>query len=163
MHFNMKKIGNGFTLIELLVVIAIIGLLASIVVVSLGPARQQSRDSARQADIRQIHMAMEMCYQDADCGGYQRYIGTPGGANTVTEIGTYISADMVPIDPTDVAPFQYYWTTNADPFDYYCLYARLETEDNTFFCASNKGVFKEDRSAKGDPSNNDCCGVDAIN
>jgi prepilin-type N-terminal cleavage/methylation domain-containing protein len=57
---NKKQ--NAFTLIELLIVISIIGLLASIVLVSLNSARTKARDVRRQADIRQLMTALELYY-----------------------------------------------------------------------------------------------------
>lgn len=55
---------EGFTLIELLVVIAIIGLLASVVLVSLNSARAKSRDAKRIADAKLIANAMELYFND---------------------------------------------------------------------------------------------------
>lgn len=63
---NKGKI--GFTLIELLVVIAIIGLLASIVLVSVNRARAKARDSKRKAELHQIAIALEM--YATEYGGY---------------------------------------------------------------------------------------------
>ena len=57
----------GFTLIELLVVIAIIGILAAIVIASLGSARAKGRDARRQSDIKQIQLALEL-YNDTNNG-----------------------------------------------------------------------------------------------
>ena len=61
----MSKNSRGFTLIELLVVIFIIGLLASIVVVSVNTARTKARDARRIADVGSIRSAIEM-YIDAN-------------------------------------------------------------------------------------------------
>ena len=70
-HFKNK----GFTLIELLVVIAIIGLLASIVLVSLNSARAKARDTRRISDFHQIVQALELFYDQT--GKYPR---SPGHA-----------------------------------------------------------------------------------
>jgi len=55
----MKK---GFTLIELLVVIAIVGLLSTIVMVSLNKTRVKARDARRKNDLKQIATAVELYY-----------------------------------------------------------------------------------------------------
>ncbi len=59
-----KRKNNGFTLVELLVVIAIIGILASVVLVSLNSARAKARDARRIADLKQVSLALENYYDD---------------------------------------------------------------------------------------------------
>lgn len=61
---NISNKQKGFTLIELLVVIAIIGLLASIVMVSVSAARVRGRDGKRIGDLNQFAKALELFFDD---------------------------------------------------------------------------------------------------
>ncbi len=53
---------RGFTLIELLVVIAIIGVLSSVVLVSVNKARIKANDTHRVSDLKQVQTALELYY-----------------------------------------------------------------------------------------------------
>lgn len=78
--FSSSK--KGFTLIELLVVIAIIGLLSSVVLVSMQSARAKARDSRRMSDVGQIMTALLLYYDDK--GNWMQSgsgCGSGGGGN----------------------------------------------------------------------------------
>lgn len=149
----MRK--KAFTLIELLVVIAIIGILTGIVLVSLGSARQKARNAQREATIRQINTAMEMCYDDPGCGGgAESYPDatlfgiTPPAALDTKDIGSYLK---IPEDPL----FDYTYANGGDN-QKYCIYIQLEpATSGGYVCASNKGV----GSATSTPSITNCCGM----
>jgi len=85
----MKR--KSFTLIELLVVIAIIGLLSSIVLVSLSGVREKARDTRRISDMNQIILALEMYYND-----YEAYpeesSGNGSWENSTEDGGAFIES-----------------------------------------------------------------------
>lgn len=100
MRFNKK----GFTLIELLVVIAIIGILSSIVIVSLSASRAKARDAKRISDIRTIQLALALYYTDN--GMYPKQIYATGASAPDSGLApTYLPT--VPRDPSNNGYYKY--------------------------------------------------------
>lgn len=88
-------------MVELLVVIAIIGILSSVVVVSLNSARSKARDVKRLADLANVRIALE-AYYDAN-GAYPTTSGDLNGIAGM--VPTYLSA--IPKDPQDASTYKY--------------------------------------------------------
>lgn len=74
MKFKLSH-SRGFTLIELLVVIAIIGILSSVVLLSLSNVRAKSRDTQRKMEFKQLTIAMNLYYNKY---GYYPYNNVGG-------------------------------------------------------------------------------------
>ena len=140
---------RGFTLIELLVVIAIIGLLASIVLVSLSTTRVKTRDAKRKAELSQMMITFEMFY---DIYGYYP---NPGGRwchsnnscwdTLENELKTDGLVSKLPRDPINNSTgsygswydgsysYTYIYDTPGTP-QHYDLIAKLENENDSDRC-----------------------------
>jgi type II secretion system protein G len=146
--FNKKS--KGFTLIELMVVIAIIGMLATIVLVSLNTAREKARDAKRLGDIRQVALALEMYYDD---NGEYPDIAAACTAATWSTMATVLETagfmTVVPDDPINSGDYVYkYGTSATDKAQSYTLLSELERH--------NMGL----NTDTDDTSNNCACGTD---
>lgn len=158
--FTKSRASKGFTLIELLVVVAIIGLLASIVIVSLSGARSGARDAKAKSELRQIHTAFELCYQAPGSTGYFEIVPAAQGDGTAWGViapgipitcGTPARTFManVPTGPPGVGAYQ--WTDNPTDdnvmhfgnslIDAQDFGLRVQLEDvNNCFILTSKGV-----------------------
>ncbi len=136
---------KAFTLIELLVVIAIIGLLATIVLVSLNTARGKARDTRRKADLHQIQLALEMYYDDN--GNYPvRHAYTTNNdcgsnwCNLENDLSAYIA--RLPRDPAGLQNTYRYYYDGGESDDYgYGLMCRFEDSGNFHLVGEDGGYY----------------------
>lgn len=154
-YFTKKH--RGFTLIELLVVVAVIGLLVSIILVSLGPSRAKARDARRVSDIIQISRAMEMCLDDASaaCGGAAgNYPAVTVDANSrINQIGGQTNAIVPYLNPlsedlgggvstvcanNNEMTAGRYCAIASSAGKQYCIYTKLS--DGRTFATSSRGT-----------------------
>lgn len=125
---NLHKRKKGFTLIEVLIVVAIIGVLATIVAVSLREASDRGRNAKIIAGVVQARkVAEDMYLQEAT--GYTNLCDGLGGPSSNLDIQT-IEADVAEFGKTlNCYAVQYH----------YCVSLQLMGEDAKYFCIDDNG------------------------
>jgi prepilin-type N-terminal cleavage/methylation domain-containing protein len=113
---KLKNIFRGFTIIELIVVISIIGVIASIVLVSVSSYIGKSRDSRIKAEVSEIAKEATTYYVD-----------------NFSYSGYSISDSFIPVSSGSDYVFL------SDGVGTYVVYAKLTTSDN-YWCADSTGA-----------------------
>jgi prepilin-type N-terminal cleavage/methylation domain-containing protein len=131
---------KGFTLIELLVVIAVIAILASIVFVNLGGARESAQDTRIISAMGQIRSVAEMLYLENDYNYDDVCVLTSpaltGTLSTSGDLGT-LGTEITAAGGTSIACHADATTDgNAQA---YCVEVLLN-DDTSTWCVSSDGT-----------------------
>ncbi|MBI2004930.1 prepilin-type N-terminal cleavage/methylation domain-containing protein [Patescibacteria group bacterium] len=136
-----RSLTGGFTLIELLVVIAIIGILAGIVLASLGTARGGANDAKTKEQLSNLRTAAELYY--ANIGNY----GTNATANaSCTGASTvFVDSGVAPLVTTSNYPSGTSLVCRSTALG--TAWATSASLSSDFWCVDSTGASKSETAA----------------
>jgi len=136
---------KGFTLIELLVVIAIIGILAGIIVVSMGTAQKQANDAKIEATMNQMRTAGQIYYIN---NGNKYIAGTTFTSASATDCATGLTG-TVGVDTnfaalcTSVDGVTAVKVVVGEDGGGWCSSAQLMNDTSKYWCVDSSGNSKQ--------------------
>lgn len=134
---NTSSKTRGFTLIELLVVIAIIGVLASVVLVSLNSARKRGADTRVISDVNQVRALLETDYAG---GNYSADLQSNSVAATQGVGTTNASSTMNALFADAKTNGGYIIVVSNSGQTAFAVFGALPSQNNTkFFCSASNG------------------------
>lgn len=132
---------KGFTLIELLMVIAIIGILASVILISLNISRSKGANAAVKSNLNSIRSQAELIY-DINSGSYATVctdVMVAKVINKATESGLGLGSTFVA--NSGLAQVITTANCNSDPSGWAAsVPLRIPDGANLYWCLDNSGV-----------------------
>lgn len=151
------RFSRGFTLVELLVIIAIIGILSTIVIVSLSSVNSRGKDAAIQSNLDGVRTQAQLYYNDT--GGYGSNAGLVNSTGDCTTgvAGTVFSDARVAkqVAAANFANGGGSMVCNVAVLGAaYAVYAELSSSPGSYYCVDSNGVGIKTTAV---PGNNTSC------